>query len=188
MAMQAIIDSALAPPPPALDATPLPTDARTAVVVLYRQHHDSLVRLAALVAPDPSAAEDLVQDAFLRLHRTWSRVDPDRAVGYVRTTIVNLARGQARRSAVVRRFASTQRDDDLVDSAEDSAMGHERRKIIRAAIRRLPARQRECLVLRHYAGLTESEIATELGISIGSVRKHTHRAMRALDTRLEGLR
>ena len=198
--MQAIIDSSIAPPaaPAAAAAaatepapTPLPADARTAVVTLYRQHHGALVRVAALVAPDPANAEDLVQEAFLRLHRHWHKVDPEKAVGYVRATIINLARGQARRHIVALRHAGSARATEVhrtAESAEDDALTTERANTIRQAIRRLPARQRECLVLRHYLGMTESEIAAELGISIGSVRKHTQRGMSALDARLEALR
>ena len=188
--MQAIIDTAVAPAEPAattIEAPPLPADARTAVVSLYRQHHTALVRVAALVAPDPANAEDLVQEAFLRLHRQWHKVDPERAVGYVRATIINLARGQARRHLLATRHRPTDAPRTAV-SAEDDAMATERAAAIRQAIRRLPARQRECLVLRHYLGMNESEIAAELGISIGSVRKHTHRGMAALDARLEALR
>lgn len=169
-----------------VDTATVPSDARAGVVELYRAHHRSLVRLAALVAPDPALAEDLVQEAFLRLHRQWRRVEPDRALAYVRVTIVNLARGSARRMAVAHRHSSRSNEDAA--SAEDLAIGQERCRAIRVALRTLSPRQRECLVRRHYLGLTESQIAAELGISIGSVRKHAQRGMAALDKQLGALR
>lgn len=154
------------------------------ILAVYREHHAALVRFASLVAPADGMAEDLVQDAVVRLYRTWSRIDdPARAPAWLRTTILNQARGRGRRLGVARRLRPDPRPD--VASAEDRAMHAQRRDRVVACLRRLPPRQRECLVLRHYEGLTESGIADALGISVGSVRTHTTRGTAALRQMLD---
>lgn len=150
------------------------------VVELYAAHHTSLVRLAALVAPEDGMAEDLVQEAFVRLYKSWRRIrEPEKVPAYLRATIVNLARGRGRRMAVAWRNRPAPPDDAA--SAEDGALRREGQQVVIEALRKLPGRQRECLVLRYYQGLTESEIAETLGIGIGSVRTHTSRGMTALE-------
>ncbi|MGH8973822.1 MAG: SigE family RNA polymerase sigma factor [Acidimicrobiia bacterium] len=173
------------PEPPVLALAGTPKGRREAVVDLYQAHRAALVGLAALVAPSPGIAEDLVQEAFERLYLRWDRLhDPERALGYVRVAVVNLARGRGRREAVARRFRPERRRDEA--SAEDLAVGAERRRTVVAALRRLPTRQREVLALRHWCGMTETEIAGTLGISVGAVRTHASRGMAALDTHLGG--
>lgn len=173
---------ALAPAPPLVAG-----GAREAVVGLYATHYHDLVRLAALVAHDPALAEDLVQEAFVKLYGAWGRVrDPQRAVGYLRVTVVNLARGRARHHNVALRRRPSPAPDAA--SAEEGALRNERTGAVLAALRTLPARQRACLVLRHYLDQTESEIAATLGISVGSVRTHVRRGMTTLERRLGGLR
>jgi len=96
---------------------------------------------------------------------------------------VNLANSRRRRLATAWRH----RSDSVAeaDSAEDLALQAERSNQVVGALRRLPTRQRECLVLRFYEGFTESEIADALGISVGSVRTHISRAYRAVAAQLE---
>lgn len=153
------------------------------VVELYVAHHESLVRLAALVAPEDGMAEDLVQEAFVRLYKSWRRIrEPEKAPAYLKATIVNLARGRGRRMSVALRHQPAASPDAA--SAEDGALRHESQHEVIEQLRRLPTRQRECLVLRYYEGLTESEIAHTLSISVGSVRTHTSRGMAALERQL----
>ncbi len=153
------------------------------VVDLYVAHHASLVRLAALVAPEDGMAEDLVQEAFVRLYRSWRRVrEPEKVPAYLRATVVNLARGRARRMSVALRHRSA--PDPDAGSAEDGALRHESERQVVELLRQLPTRQRECLVLRYYQNLTEREIAEVLQISVGSVRTHTSRGMAALERQL----
>lgn len=153
------------------------------VVELYAAHHTSLVRLAALVAPEDGMAEDLVQEAFVRLYKSWRRIrEPEKVPAYLRATVVNLARGRGRRISVAWRNRPAPSPDAA--SAEEGALRHETQDEVIAQLRRLPTRQRECLVLRYYQGLTESEIAESLGISVGSVRTHTSRGMAALGRQL----
>jgi RNA polymerase sigma-70 factor (sigma-E family) len=154
-----------------------------AVIELYRDHYSELARFARLLVRDAGAAEDIVQEAFAKLYSSWHRVrEPERAVGYLRVTILNLARGRARRNAVAQRHEPDPAND--VASAEDDAMGAAARQQVIDAIQHLSSRQRECLVMRYYRGLTESEIAEQLGCSVGSVRTHLKRGMANLEEQL----
>jgi RNA polymerase sigma-70 factor (sigma-E family) len=158
--------------------------ARDSVIEVYETHYAGMLGYARLLVRDASVAEDIVQEAFARLYSSWGRVrDPERAGGYVRTTVRNLAYGRARRAAVAR----SRRVDILDDepSAEDRAFEADTARNVADALQALSVRQRECIVLRHYVGLTESEIALEVGCSIGSVRTHLKRAAANLAVLLE---
>lgn len=153
---------------------------------LYREHRAPLVRLAALLLHDASAAEEVVQDAFVRTHVAWGRLrDPDRALAYVRSAVLNGARSRLRHLKVVERAPGRPPAGGEWRSAESSALAAEEHRRMVAALRALPRRQRECLALRYYLDLSESEIAVTLGISAGSVKTHTHRGLAALAARLE---
>jgi RNA polymerase sigma factor (sigma-70 family) len=129
-----------------------------------------------------------VQDAFVRLYKSWGRLrDPESAPAYLRSTVVNLARGRARKQAVFTRIKERLVAPDDAMSAEDRAVGLAIQDLVNDALARLSSRQREVLVLRHYAGMTESEIADAVGCSVGTVRTHTKRGMAALEVLLEGV-
>jgi RNA polymerase sigma-70 factor (sigma-E family) len=158
-----------------------------ALTRLFSEHYRSLLGLARLLVDDRGSAEEVVQEAFIRLHRAWPGLrDPGGAAAYLRATVVNVARGQLRHRAVVRRHAKGPEPD--VQSFDDPAVRGEERRIVAAAMRTLPRRQRECLVLRFYLDLSEREIAEALGVSPGSVKTHVHRGLAALNERLEVLR
>ena len=154
-----------------------------ALADLYRDHSRWLLGLVEALVGDRATAEDVVQEAFVRMHRAWPRLrDRDRAVGYLRTTALNVARsGFRRRMVAVRHRPPAERDAGGAD--EGVVLREEQRSVI-DALRQLPARQRECLVLRFYGELSESEIATTLGISNNSVKTHTRRGLAALEIRL----
>jgi RNA polymerase sigma-70 factor (sigma-E family) len=153
---------------------------------LYVAHYRSLVRLACVLLDDPGAGEDVAQDAFVRLHRSWNRLrDPSAAPAYLRSTVVNLARSGLRRRLVARRHAPTPFPNAA--SAEEGAAGRDDEREVLAALRALPRRQRECLTLRYYLDLSEADIAATLGISTGSVKSHSHRGLAALASKLEAL-
>ncbi len=159
-------------------------DDHEQILATYERHHRDLVRFAAMVAPEPGMAEDLVQEAFVKLYSAWRRIDnPGRVGGYLRSTVLNLARGRARHLGVIRRNRPEPSPDAA--SAESRAIVNDDRGRVVAALRRLSDRQRACLVLRHYEDRSESEIAEILDISIGSVRTHVHRGMQALTAMLE---
>lgn len=155
------------------------------LVDLYRGHYRSLVRLAYLLLDDLSVSEEVVQDAFVRLHQSWERVtDPSKRVAYLRSIVLNGARSGLRRRTLGRRLEVV--GPLSAESAEVGALRGESQREVLAALRKLPNRQRACLVLRYYLDLSEAAIAETLGISAGSVKTHTHRGMAALERALEG--
>ncbi len=161
-------------------------DADEAVTALYAAHYRSLVRMSALLLRDTGAAEEVVQDAFIAMHGGWRRLrDPERALAYLRQAVVNRSRSALRHRSVVERNAPAGSPD--APSAEDGALGALERQDVMAALRRLPTRQREVLVLRYYSDLSEADIAAALKISRGAVKSHASRGMTALRTTLEQL-
>lgn len=160
--------------------------ARGEVLAVYEAHYSAFVRLAVLLGNDRHTAEDLVHEAFVKLHSHWGRLnDRAKAPGYVRATIVNLSRGRHRRHVIGLRKTTWGVGD--APSPEEHTLERERRDSVVAALNRLPLRQRECLVLRHYGQLTESEIADAVGVSVGSVRTHVRRGLERLQQELAGL-
>jgi len=151
---------------------------------LFRREWRSLVGLARLLLDEPCDAEEVVQEAFARLLVSWSGLrDPAKAPAWLRSTVVNLARARLRRRVVaLRRGVPADRPAGPPD--EEVLADDDRRRVV-AALRQLPARQRQCLALRHWNGLTEREIAETLRISRGSVKRHIHRGMVVLSAALK---
>ena len=159
-------------------------DADEALVALYSAHYRSLVRLAALLLHDTPAAEDVVQDAFVAMHGSWGRLrDADKAVAYLRQAVVNRARSRLRHLKVVDKHVQAPPPD--APSAEVGALRSAQRDEVMTALRQLPYRQREVLVLRYYADLSEAQIADAMGISTGAVKSHASRGVAALRQKLE---
>jgi RNA polymerase sigma-70 factor (sigma-E family) len=170
-------------------------DADRAITVLYCAHYRQLVRIAALLLRDFPAAEEIAQDAFVGLHRNWSRLrDANKAAAYLRQSTVNGARSARRRTATAARFAPT-----LAVAADTGHTGHTahtadpaaaivERSAVLVALAALPDRQREVLVLRYYGDLSETDIAHCLGISRGAVKTHASRGIAALRPTLEQVR
>ncbi len=156
------------------------------VEAIYREHGLSLVRLARLLVDDRESAEDVMQDAFAGLYDRWDRLaDTDTALAYLRRSIVNGSRSVLRRRRTVRAHGSRP-DDALTAEPADAAalLGDEHRQIVEA-LRRLPRRQREVIVLRYWAMLNETTIAASLGISVGAVKSSASRGRAALAALLE---
>lgn len=150
---------------------------------LYERSHLDMVRFAAFLTGDVDGAQDIAQEAFVRLFDAWDRLDdPDRAGAYLKATIVNLVREGFRRQEVADRKAD--RHLAVVSSAEDDALGQLGRDHVLAAVAALPMRQRACVIMRHWMRMTETEIADTLSISVGSVRTHVKRGSAALKDRL----
>ncbi len=166
----------------------VPRTADEAVALLYGTHWHQLVRLATLLTRDASMAEELVQDAFVSLHRRWSSLsDPAAAHGYLRTTVVNNSRSALRHRGVEERYRQpgppepAGPEERAVQATEDAR--------VMAALRGLSRRQQEVLVLRYYADLSEQDIASTLGLTKGAVKSHAHRGLaglRAALARAEG--
>jgi RNA polymerase sigma-70 factor (sigma-E family) len=161
-------------------------DADQAVTALYSAHYRSLVRLSALLVRDSATAEEVVQDAFVAMHGAWRRLrDPEKALSYLRQSVVNRSRSVLRHRAVVEKYAPKGLPD--APSAENGAIAELERSAVVKALGGLPTRQREALVLRYYGDLSEAEIANTMGISRGAVKSHTARGMAALRSVLEKL-
>jgi RNA polymerase sigma-70 factor (sigma-E family) len=159
-------------------------DADRAVTEIYGTHYRSLVRLAALLVRDVSTAEEVVQDSFVAMHGAWRRLrDNDKALSYLRQSVVNRSRSVLRHRVVVDRNAPKPPPD--MPSAEHGALALLERSAVIDALRGLPVRQREALVLRYYLDLPEAQIAATMGISKGAVKSHTARAIASLRAVLE---
>jgi RNA polymerase sigma-70 factor (sigma-E family) len=158
--------------------------AELAVVELYSLHYKPLVRLAAMLVRDTQTAEEVVQEAFISMHDGWHRLkDTDKALAYLRQSVVNRARSVLRHRQVVEKNAPKPAPD--MPSAEHGAMALLERSEVVTALRALPLRQREAIMLRYYADLSEAEIAAAMRISRGAVKSHTARGMASLRAALE---
>ena len=158
-------------------------DAAAQVTELYRGHAVGLIRLAIVMLGDRVAAEDVVQDAFLGLYRHWDGLaDPGKALTYLRSAVLNRCR-----NALRQRTRDVRRGDlpHVVESAEATVLIGEENQRVLAAIRALPARQREALVLRFYLDLSQDETARVMGIAVGTVKSATSRAVAALGRMLQ---
>ena len=149
------------------------------VTEIYDGEYKSLVRLAVLLVHDVPTAEEVVQDAFEAMHTALRRLrDSDKALSYLRQAVVNKSRSVLRHRTVVDKNAPKPAPDE--PSAEHAAMALIERTAVVAALRALPFRQREAIVLRYYADFSEADIAAAMGISRGAVKSHTARGMTAL--------
>ena len=158
--------------------------ADRAVTELYSSHYRALVRLAALLVRDTPTAEEVVQDAFVATHDKWQGLrDAEKALAYLRQAVVNRSRSVLRHRTVVDK--NLQKAPPDIPSAEHGALVLLERSAVVAALLALPERQREAIVLRYYADLSEAEIAAAMHISRGAVKSHTARGMSALRASLE---
>jgi RNA polymerase sigma-70 factor (sigma-E family) len=159
-------------------------DASDVVTEIYTAHYNQLVRLAVMLVHDVQTAEEVVQDSFEAMHLAWRRLrDSEKALSYLRQAIVNRARSVLRHRKVVEMHAPKPAPDE--QSAEHAALTLIERSAVTSALRTLPVRQREAVVLRYYGDFSEADIAKAMGISRGAVKSHTARAMAALKTILE---
>ncbi|HEY7142998.1 MAG TPA: sigma-70 family RNA polymerase sigma factor [Streptosporangiaceae bacterium] len=165
------------PPGEAEQARSWPAGAAD-VTQLFREHQLELVRLALLMGVDMGTAEDVVQDAFERLHRRWRQLrDPASGLAYARSSVLNGCRSVHRRAAVARRHAPHLAQ---IPADTGTAAQHADRAEMAAALRQVSRRQREVLVLRYYADLDTAEIGQTLGIRQAAVRSHASRGLAAL--------
>jgi RNA polymerase sigma-70 factor (sigma-E family) len=152
------------------------------VTTLYQAHALGLIRLAVVMLGDRPAAEDVVQEAFCGLYRRWhSLADTGKALAYVRSSVINGCRTVLRRR-LRQRGVDPPTGDQPGESAEAVALISEEHRQVLTAMRRLPSRQREVLVLRFYLDLDldEEETAASMRISRGTVKSTTSRALAAL--------
>lgn len=159
---------------------------RRLVEDIYHAEAVSLVRLARIFTDDRNGAEDIVQEAFIRLFHAAHRIDDlSRSVAYLRSIVLNLARDHNRRGLMSLRHQSVMIDPRQPERPDELATRTESQAEVLGALSRLSARQRDCLVLRYYLELTEREIAGTLGISPNSVKTHCRRGLATLASELE---
>ncbi|NUP23729.1 MAG: sigma-70 family RNA polymerase sigma factor [Streptomyces sp.] len=153
---------------------------------LFELNYASMLRLAVLLGADDP--ENVVAEAYYQIYRKWRRLrDTEAAEAYLRSTVCNLTRMRIRHLQVARKHVEKPADE-LVASAESTALLRDDQRVLIDSLQQLPARQREALVLRHWLGLKESEIAAAMGISCGSVKTHTARGLAALTQAMEARR
>ncbi len=172
---------------PTVQAPALTTDVDRLMVDLFEREGRSLVRLARLFVDDRNAAEDLVQEAFIRLARSANRIKDDaKAAAYLRSIVLNLARDHNRRGLVSLRHRLPL-DAERAQEEDELVLRDDQRQIL-DALRDLPHRQRDCLVLRYYQELGIDDIAATLAISRNSVKTHLRRGLAAMESRLGDMR
>jgi RNA polymerase sigma-70 factor (sigma-E family) len=165
---------------------PMPDSASAdeAVTLLYTNHYRSLVRLAGLLVRDEPTAEEVVQDCFIAVHGRWHRLrEEGKALAYLKQAVINRSRSVLRHRVVADRYEP--KPEPAPPSAEHGAIALLERTAVISALRALPHRQRQAIVLRFYADLSEAQIAELMGISKGAVKSHTARGMAALRMVLE---
>jgi RNA polymerase sigma-70 factor (sigma-E family) len=159
------------------------------VAALYQAHALSLARLALLMLGDQAEAQDVVHDAFLGLYRRWGALTSvEAAPGYLRASVLNGCRTALRRRSRVLRpavYSGGRSTPEPLESAESLAIQAEEQQAVLAAVRRLPARQREALVLRYYLDMTEDQAAQAMQVSRGTVKSATSRAVAAVGRMLK---
>ena len=154
------------------------------VAALFDAEAASLTRLARFYVDDKTAAEDLVQEAFIRFARHSGRLrEQDRAAAYLRSIVINLARDHNRRGFVSWRHRPPAQPD--APSAEETAEDRAERAAVVSALRALPRRQRDCLTLRYFYDMPVAQVAATLGLSVNTVKTHLQRGLDALGTTLE---
>jgi RNA polymerase sigma-70 factor (sigma-E family) len=159
-----------------IETTPERAAGGRSLATLYEQHADEALGLAYLLTGDRALAEDVMQEAFVRVARRLVQLrDPAAFGGYLRRAVVNVANSHFRRKAIERRYLAGQvARDELAGPDPGDRMS------VRAALLRLPVRQRTALVLRYYEDLPEREIAALMGCRTGAVKQLVFRAMQTL--------
>ena len=167
MVVEEPTDRALAP---YLDGTPPSSFER-----LYAEAYAPMVRLALLLTGSPASAEELVQDAYVRVFARWAEVESPRA--YLRKAVVNACYShRRRRGRELRHGPGAAARKQIVDPEID---------LTRGALACLPDRQRKAVVLRYYEDLSEAEIADLLGCRPGTVKSLLSRALFRLRKELD---
>lgn len=157
-----------------------PSEDRVArLATWYSLEHDRLVRFAYLLTRDTGAAEDLVQDAFIKMYSVRDPIDEAGYPAYARRVIVNLARSRFRRLAVEHRVARSLPASEVVERDHAADMD------VRRALMALSVSDRACLALRYFEGQTDAEIAATLGIGRSAAKKRVTRAHERLRRHLE---
>lgn len=153
-------------------------EAETAFTAYVQERRASLYATAYHLTGDRFEAEDLLQSALFSTYRAWDRISDKAAVGgYLRRTMTNLHISAWRRRKL-NEYPTEELPETVGDT--DAMRGTELRAVLWQALARLPELQRTMLVLRYYEGRTDPEIASILGISVGTVKSSIWRSLRRL--------
>jgi RNA polymerase sigma factor (sigma-70 family) len=169
------------------ERTPPAERASRLVTELYERHRLRLIATAQMLVGDRPTAEDVVQEAFAGLYRAVPRLkDPDRALSYLRTSVINGCRLVHRaRTRAFRLHSRHGADEGSVWSAESAVLAHEESRLALQAVARLPGRAREVLALRYLLDMSDADIARALGISKATVSSTASRALTTLARELK---
>jgi RNA polymerase sigma-70 factor (ECF subfamily) len=177
-----------------MDAANVGVDDGTNYDDLYRMHHPHILRLCRQLLADLDEAEDVAQEVFLKLFDALQRADRDIAWASWLTRVAVNACHDRRRSGWWKWWRRNH--EEFTESQvlardpgpEDQAINNQTRRDVWAALRNLSARQREVFVLRQLEGWSTEEVADQLGVSPGSVKRHLYRAVHTLRSTLRGRR
>lgn len=161
-----------------------PETVSSTLPALFDEHYRSLVKLASFYLDDVGAAEEVVQDAFVKLVSGRYRVGAGKEGAYLRSMVLNGARSALRKRRV--RRAKQPPPPMPAPAAEEGGVAAAERQRMLTELRKLPAKQAAVLMLRYYDDRSEREIADILGIAPGSVKSHAHRGLGKLRVALEG--
>jgi RNA polymerase sigma-70 factor (sigma-E family) len=155
-------------------------DAR--VARLFDAHYVSLCRLAYVILGDVQLAEEMVMEALLKTFTGFRRIrDLDQADVYLRRAVVNLCRSRLRRKAIEMRVNAVVLHREARRPPDWDPERHETSRLVWQAVRRLPERQRACVVMFYYEDLPEAQIAVVLDCSIGTVKSQLSKARGKLE-------
>jgi RNA polymerase sigma-70 factor (sigma-E family) len=151
---------------------------------LYYRHADGARRLAYLLTGDRDLAEDLTQEAFIKVAGRWHDIRHPAAFGsYLRRTVINLAHGYFRRLRIERNYLAKERSRPISNSQLPDVEGRDE---MWQALQQLTPRQRAAVVLRYYEDLSEQQTADTLGCSVGAVKSLVNRGMESLRDHMRG--
>lgn len=167
--------------PDSAEASLIEPTAESFLESAFQRHYGHLRRLAGRLMEDAEGADDLVQETFVRAARRLEDVEEAAQASYLRKTLVNLWRNWLRRRQLERRARTSLTPTvPMIQEAVDPNL-----VAVWIAVKKLPDRQRLCMVLRYSFDLSEQQMAEVLGCSVGSIKKQSHRALVTLRRELQ---
>jgi RNA polymerase sigma-70 factor (ECF subfamily) len=162
-----------------------------ALEALYERYGRAAFSLARRILTEETLAQDVVQEVFLSLWRNADRFDAGR--GTVATYLLSMTHHRAvdvvRREEHLRRWRTSDEglelEADPKPGVEDQVQASERRAEVRSALKELPAAQREALLLAYFGGYTQREVATLVGVPLGTVKTRMAAGMRKMKEALQ---
>ena len=156
-----------------------------AIAALFDRHYAPMCRLAYVIPGDAALAEEIVMEALIKTFSGWGRIrDVSRADAYLRRAVVNLCRSKIRRKSIEARVNAVSYRRAELNAPDWDPETHETSRLVWAAVRGLPERQRACVVLRYFEDLPEGQIADVLGCSVGTVKSQLSKARAKLEKSL----